>query len=92
MQETSSNLQYLFERRKIQRLEKQSHEVADQIRQMKEDLKELESVHASGSFNETSNPQFPQGQSESNGQSQPWGNYIFLVVLLLLLIGINVGL
>ncbi|MBE7385709.1 MAG: hypothetical protein F6J95_030495 [Leptolyngbya sp. SIO1E4] len=92
MQGTSKNLEYFFERRKIQRLEQQSHEVADQIRQMKEDLEELESLHTSGSLDETSNPRSPKGRLENEMKGQPWGNYIFLVVLLLLLIGVNVGL
>lgn len=92
MKETFSNRQHRFEQKKIQALEQQSHEVADQIDQMKEDLEELERLYSSDPLPQTSSFQSPQGQSESQRQAQPWGNYIFLLLLTLLLIGINVGL
>lgn len=92
MKEISSDRDSLFNRRKIQALEQQSHKVAEQVRQMQADLDELERLYSSSPLDKTSSSQQRQGRSESEMQEQPWGHYIFLIVLTLLLIGLNVGL
>lgn len=65
MKGISNSREYLVNRKKIQGLEQQAHEVANQIRQMKEDLDKLENLYSLNPINETLNSQLPQSVSES---------------------------
>jgi cytochrome c-type biogenesis protein CcmH/NrfG len=71
-----ADLEYLYEQKRLETLKQRSRELAKEIDQTTADLQELEQRR-------TRDENFARASSKASGQ--PWGNYLFVAVLLLLL-------
>ncbi|MGD1941774.1 MAG: hypothetical protein ACFB0G_10720 [Leptolyngbyaceae cyanobacterium] len=85
-------LEYLYEKKRLQTLKEQSQQLAHQIDQTTQDLKELERLQSLDALNAGSGSRSRQGLLIAKAPEQPWGNYLFFLVLVLLLIVTGVSL
>ena len=87
MKVTTTYLESLLKQKKIQRLEKQTQVLEKQIRDIKADLQTLERPQSWDLLDGAPNSKSLEIESGETPQGRPWGNYVFLILLMALLIG-----
>lgn len=92
MKVSYADLEYLYEQKRLQTLKQQSHELAEEIDQVTADLKELERLRSLDMPEAGVSARVHQHRQTTKASGQPWGNYLLLFVLVLLLVIAGVSL
>ncbi len=82
MKVSYADLEYLYEQTRLTTLQQRSRELAEEIDQTKTDLQALERLRSLDASTVKTGPK---------ADGQPWGNYFFVCVLLLLLVIAGLG-
>ena len=91
MKVSSTYLEYLLKQKQVQKLESQVEELETQIRDLKGDLQRLERSHSSATFKEGTDAAILKPQADDREQVQPWGEYILLILVTSLVIGMSLA-
>jgi hypothetical protein len=92
MKVSYADLEYLYEQKRLQTLKQRSQELAEEIDQVTTTLKALERLRSSAASDTGARAKSAQHRSIAKASGQPWGNYLLLFVLLLLLVIASVSL
>ena len=92
MKVSYADLEYLYEQKRLQTLKQRSQELAEEIDQVTTTLKALEQLRSSAASDTEASAYSAQTRPSAKVPGQPWGNYLLLFVLLLLLVIAGVSL
>ena len=92
MKVSYADLEYLYEQKRLETLKQRSQALAEEIDQTTADLQELERRRSLEARDAESSTRDLKKFPNTEVLGQPWGNYLFLCGLLILLVIVGVSL
>ncbi|NEQ48076.1 MAG: hypothetical protein F6K00_32910 [Leptolyngbya sp. SIOISBB] len=92
MKVSYADLEYLYEQKRLETLKQRSQALAEEIDQTTADLQELERLRSLEALDAESSTRGSKKLPNTKVLGQPWGNYLFLCGLLILLVIVGVSL